>query len=247
MTFLNAVISKAGGRSYNQDSHGMQQHNGTFCCVVADGLGGHHGGGIASMLAVDSIIQSFHADTDLSPMALGKHFEKAQAEIIRHQRENEELSALRTTAVILIANHHSAIWGHIGDTRLYHVRDNRIRSRTKDHSVPQALVNAGDISIAEIRHHPDRNRLLQSLGSERIKPMVLSAPEPLQKGDAFLLCTDGFWEYVYDLEIETSFTQAHSPKEWLEKMELMLLRKADGEHDNYTGYGIWMNRKSLID
>ena len=106
---------------------------------------------------------------------------------------------MQTTAVSLIIQNDLALWGHIGDTRLYYFHDGNLQKQTSDHSVPQMLVNAGEIDDSQIRYHEDRNRLLRSLGSkETIKPNLEQSATTIYPGDAFLLCTDGFWEYVLE-------------------------------------------------
>ena len=93
-------------------------------------------------------------------------------------------------------------WGHVGDSRLYYFKNGRIVKRTLDHSVPQMLVAAGEIDEKEIRHHPDRNRLVRVMGMEWDEPKYqVSEPMPEEPGQAFLLCSDGFWENIEEEQI----------------------------------------------
>jgi PPM family protein phosphatase len=119
--------------------------------------------------------------------------------------------------------------------------EGRLQKQTSDHSVPQLLANAGEIDASDIRFHEDRNRLLRSIGSEdTFKPHLEQSPITLYSGDAFLLCTDGFWEYVFEAEMVEYLQQASSAATWLNTMELRLLARAPERNDNYSAIAITM-------
>lgn len=148
---------------------------------------------------------------------------------------------MRSTAVVLLLENAMACWAHVGDTRLYHFASGRIIFQTRDHSVPQTMVDAGDIRYDDIRHHEDRNRLTRSLGSDgKVRTTILDQPVAIAGGDAFLLCTDGFWEFVTETEMEATSAKSATPKRWLAGMEVILLRKAPASHDNYTATAIFV-------
>ena len=241
MRFITATMSKTGGRKQNQDYCCYSIKDQASCWVLADGLGGHRGGEIASKLASDKILESFEVNPEISSSALTKYLETAQAAVIKRQKEEPMFFSMRTTIVVLIADLQSAMWAHIGDSRLYHFRSGRIIFQTKDHSVPQAMADAGDIAPEEIRLHEDRNRLLRALGKEGdLRPVIKEEPVPLQNGDAFLLCTDGFWEYVTETEMEVDIARSNNPDEWLEKMELRIQERAKEGHDNYSAIAVFV-------
>ena len=247
--FSTAAISNQHGRRTNQDffDYGLINHRGYW--VVADGLGGHQGGEIASKLAVESIVNSFKRYQEISSVAIQKYFETAQNAIINQQKKIPVLSEMRTTIVLLLADPQFAIWGYAGDTRLYHFRGGRIIYQTKDHSVPQALANAGDIKPEEIRFHEDRHRLLRAMGQEdQFRPTITAEKKVLQNGDAFLLCTDGFWELVLENEMEYELTNLADPKTWLDRMQdrilVRSLKKPNKQHDNYTAVAIFVKSKN---
>ena len=147
---------------------------------------------------------------------------------------------MRTTLVMLISDGHVARWLHSGDSRLYRFRAGSIVDRTLDHSVPQTLVEAGRITAADIRHHPDRNRLLKSLGGAAAELGVPSPDVDVESGDAFLLASDGFWELVTEPEMEAELVRANGAAEWLHGMQLRLTeRLAAGEADNYSAIAVW--------
>jgi len=247
MRFITASISSRHKRARNEDYSGSCSNGDMGCWVVADGLGGHFGGDIASSLAVESILSAFQADRECSPATLFKYMELAHHAILARQVAEPELSDMRTTVVLLVADTFGAIWGHAGDSRLYHFRQGRIISQTKDHSVPQALVNAGDLKAEEIRFHEDRHRLLRALGQDGdFRPTILQERHPIKDGDAFLLCTDGFWEFVLEAEMEDTLAKGANPQGWLDLMEQKLLsrtnRDAGKEYDNYTTMAIFVQQ-----
>jgi serine/threonine protein phosphatase PrpC len=240
MSFIAEALSRMGGRELNEDSYGFLEMNRAACWVVADGLGGHRGGETASKVAVDAVLASFRAAPSFSIASLQTHLEAAQQAVLKAQKEQPTLSTMRTTIVILISDSQRALWAHVGDSRLYCIENGHIVSCTKDHSVVQAMVSAGEMPASRIRHHEDRNRLLRCLGNAEadFRPTILSEPRSLNSGIAFLLCTDGFWENVTESEIEVDFAKGDGAKDWLALMEGRLLERATDSDDNYTAIAI---------
>lgn len=244
ITFITAILTEKHQRRQNEDYADYLWLHGCGCWVVADGLGGHAGGEVASNLAVKTIISSFNSHREISVEAITGYLEAAQTVLRQRQQEEPRLSEMRTTIVLLVADARGARWGHVGDSRLYHFRQGRIISQTKDHSVSQALANAGEIKAAEVRFHEDRHRLLRVLGQEGLlRPTILKARQPLEIGDAFLLCTDGFWEMVLESEMESDLSEAATPQEWLNKMQSRILdrssREVGKQHDNFTAMPVF--------
>ena len=241
MKFNSATISRTGGRSENQDSYGYKSESDSGIWVVADGLGGHRGGEIASHVAVTAILDVWRPDAPLTTGTMATLVDAAQAAILEQQQTQPHLSSMRTTVVLLLAQGSEAVWAHVGDTRLYLFRESVITVQTLDHSVPQAMVAAGEITREQIRTHADRNRLLRAVGNpDEVKPTILGASQRIQHGDAFLLCTDGFWEYVTELEMAADLAAARTPQAWLERMEMRLVSKAKADNDNYTALALFI-------
>ena len=128
----------------------------------------------------------------------------------------------------------------MGDTRCYYLKNGCIYEQSLDHSIPQVEVGLGEITPEEIRFHVDRNKLLKVLGdTEELRIDQIREPVDIEPGDAFLLCTDGFWEYVYETEMEIDLIKSRSPKEWTEYMVKRLLLRPAAERDNFTVLAGW--------
>jgi serine/threonine protein phosphatase PrpC len=206
------------------------------CWVLADGLGGHHGGAAASRVAVDTVLAGFRENPEISSEALAGHIGRANQAVLEKQQSEPELQAMRTTVVALLASPEAAVWAHAGDSRLYRF-SGETWERTKDHSVPQRLADAGEIGQDQIRFHEDRNRLLRSLGSRaEAGSEIVQAERAPRLGDAFLLASDGFWEWLSEVEMAEDLRGSSNSKRWLEKMEARIKVRTDAppgaDHDN---------------
>lgn len=234
--FESAQISRRGGRETNQDAVWMGEATGWYCWALADGLGGMGGGELAAQAAVAAFAGVVGGE--LERMA-----EAAQSAVLAQQKAQPEFASMRTTLVVLVSDGRNARWMHCGDSRLYRFRGGRVVDQTLDHSVPQTLVDAGRIEPAEIRQHPDRNRLLRSLGSVEAGMEMSPAWRDVLEGDAYLLASDGFWEWITEREMETELAKAESAAAWLRGMELRVVErvvKLEGNSvDNYSAIAIW--------
>lgn len=243
-----AILSRRGGRPSNQDACGHWQSEQRLCCVVADGAGGHGGGDIASKLVVRHIIDQ----AALAPLARADEVQDllvdTNAQLRRHQPESDATRDMHSTVVALFVDLtcQEALWGHAGDSRLYFFRDGLILARTRDHSVVQAMVDAGLLAPEQMRKHPRRGELQSALGSQPEDLLVSSAtqPWPLKPRDAFLLCTDGLWEYIDEAEMCASLGEATDPGAWLATLEQLVVQHAaeSGKtgHDNFSGIAVWV-------
>lgn len=240
-TIQGIFLTDKGGRQENQDACVYAQawdESWVFC--AADGLGGHAGGRMAAQCAIRGAIDVVERKgfDGLSPTSLEDIFLGAQAEMVRTKENNPFFHDMRSTFVVLLIKGEMAQWGHVGDIRLYHLRHNDILSQTKDQSVPQMLATMGEIKPEEIRHHPDRSRLLQALGKpgETIKPVYSGKPEKLVDNDFFVLMSDGFWEWIDENILKKLYTQKDL-SDALALAETTLRQNVDGaepDYDNYT-------------
>ncbi|MFN7937686.1 MAG: protein phosphatase 2C domain-containing protein [Bryobacteraceae bacterium] len=240
MRFLTHTLSRGGGRDINQDAAEHSVAGELACWALADGLGGHGGGEEAARLATESVMHAFRSHAECSPSALLTYIEFARTAVNKRQDEQAMLSGMRTTLVVLVSDLRNALWAHVGDTRLYLFREGQLARQTLDHSVPQAMVDAKQIDARKIRNHEDRNRLLRSIGGrEEVRATIEEQPHALHPGDAFLLCTDGFWEYVTETAMEVDLAKSASPADWLRYMELRIRAAAPADQDNYSAIGVF--------
>lgn len=242
MKLSHTTLSNQGGRKVNEDdAKCLMLSDAQGCWVVADGLGGHGGGDVASKTAVNTIIEAYQNKPEFSAEQLDNMLSLAHQAILQGQQNIDRLSTMRSTVVVLMLQDALAWWAHVGDSRLYHFSHGHIVQQTKDHSVPQVMVDAGDISADAIRHHEDRNRLTRSLGNNgKLRTTVLEQAFPIDDGDVFLLCTDGFWEFVTEADMQASLSKSTTPTAWLIAMEQILLSHAPPSHDNYTATAIFV-------
>jgi len=234
-----ASVSRTGGRSANEDRAVCIERNGNYCFAVADGLGAHGKGGAAAEILTDVCERELRAEGEKGRDFLRRVFDTAQDEITAAQRTPSEM---RTTAVVLSVINGRFTWGHIGDSRLYWFRRGRLRKRTLDHSVPQMLVSARQIKETDIARHPDRNVLLKSMGDKWDSPYTcyeISGERRLSGNDAFLLCSDGFWEHLTADTIGRLLKGSGNAEEWLGSLLSAAESGLDAsEADNYTAVAV---------
>ena len=239
---LYDLLSNAGGRENNEDSVGMYQNEQEYCFVLADGLGGHGKGEVASRLAVETCVNVF-AREGAGEEVLSQSFDQAQQAILKGQKEDYHAQDMKTTLVLLHVGEKGIWWGHIGDSRLYYFKNKKLAERTLDHSVPQMLVAAGQIKEKQIRNHPDRNRLLRVLGIDWDAPKYQIGEMTAREGSqAFLLCSDGFWELIDEKKMQHCLKKATTPGQWLTLMEEIVNKNGQGKNmDNYSAVAVWLD------
>jgi serine/threonine protein phosphatase PrpC len=189
--------SRVGARTYNQDRVGHWSTGSALLMVLADGMGGHLNGEIAAQVALESIASAFRAEA--KPLLANPEqfvfqvIGRAHGNIISHAARNGLPESPRTTVVACVVQEGFAFWGHVGDSRLYLIRNGRIVTRTRDHTRVQQLIDAGRIREEAVASHPDRNKLLQCLGGEAPPRPEPTSVARLVKGDIVMLCSDGLW------------------------------------------------------
>jgi PPM family protein phosphatase len=234
MRIAFAAISDAGDQKENQDFHATKTFSdgsdGLF--VIADGLGGHRGGAVASQIAVKAIMDHKHRG---QPNWLEDAIQAANSAIAKKADEEIELSRMRTTIVALWIRNGEAFWANVGDSRLYVIRNHRIVEHTPDDTVAFVLFKTGEIGEDEIRGHPDRSKLLKTLGADdAVKVHLQAAGTRVKLGDRFLLCSDGLWECVRHDQIEDISRRNSVCADFVAALMSAAKRSATGEKDNIT-------------
>src|ERR1700716_186288 len=171
--------------------------------VVADGMGGYEGGQEASRLAVETLVAVYRDFGGDDPQAaLVEALQTAHEQIREYSFAHPELRGMGTTCTAAAIVQDELYYVHVGDTRLYLIRDGQLTRVTRDHSYVGRLVESGVISPEEAENHPQRNILTAALGTNPDLIMVSPAqPEPLRPDDVLLICSDGLWGQVRDSEI----------------------------------------------
>jgi serine/threonine protein phosphatase PrpC len=244
MTLDAFSLTKAGEREVNEDSVVVAPGPSLSCYAVADGLGAHGGGDVASQTAIGTVEALAAQEWEDSVAFLSRCFVEAQQAVLRKRIEHRHTMGMKTTlAALVVTPEFEAIWAHLGDTRLYHfpAKQPWKWTRTQDHSVPQALLSAGAIREKDIRFHQDRSKLLHALGmeGEDLYTTVCEAPVQLRPGDAFLLCSDGFWEWIAETQMLWLLAKTKTAEDWVLAMERHILSKGNGKGmDNYSAVAL---------
>jgi len=238
-----ASISQLGTRDNNEDRIFAAVTEGIALFAVADGLGGHGGGDVAAGIAIAQMENAFHSNCGDLEACIEQSFQSAQAAILEYCQLIGNRHGIKTTLTLLVvANDFRARWAHIGDSRLYYFPARRAKRyrRTLDHSVSQTLASRGEIKEKQIRFHEDRSFLLRALGEDMpCAEYDLGDETPLRQGDAILLCSDGFWEWIPEQLMIGGLKKAASANEWLGVMEQLILRAGNGQDmDNYSAIAI---------
>ncbi|MCM1039201.1 MAG: protein phosphatase 2C domain-containing protein [Ruminococcus sp.] len=235
-----------GGREYNEDSGMLGIADDCCYAVIADGLGGHGNGDIASQTAVSTIkecMQNLPEQKELTKEEIETWFHKANRKIVEMQTAE---CKMKTTLAFLYVDEKAgkANLAHLGDSRIYHFEGGRYVFCTFDHSVSRMAVLAGEIAWDDIRFHVDRNKLLKALGkAETVDAESEEIILDREKDHAFLLCTDGFWEYVTEEEMEKTLQMAESPADWLKRMRGYIEQRAGESNDNNSAIAIWVTKQ----
>ena len=248
MRLVTASLSDRGGRQRNEDALGDWSSERLYYCVLADGAGGHGGGDTASAIVVNSVLAELRYLTvaELPPTGqrLVNAIGHANANILEEQaRASAALKDMRSTAVLLAIDceRRTAAWAHCGDSRLYCFRDGHVSVQTHDHSLVQEMIDARLITPEEARHHPRRNVLLAALGARgELDIDGLDGTFTLFDRDAFLLCSDGLWEYVDEAYMSETLVQAATPDAWLGALAARVRMIAPASHDNFSALAVWI-------
>jgi protein phosphatase len=201
--------------------------------IVADGMGGHQAGEVASQMAVDIIRRRYYEQSQTKPLkALEQAFVDANRVI--HQASTEELSlrGMGTTATALLLVGNQVYFAHVGDSRLYRLYEGELSLITEDHTLIMEMLKSGLLSPEEARFHPHKNIITRALGTHpRVTIATSQALQPVRIGDHFILCSDGLYDLVEDGEIKMTVLSA-TPA--FACQQLITLARERGGYDNIS-------------
>ena len=235
MRFSVYQISRKGGSEKNEDRMGYCYTRDAGLFALADGMGGHPEGEMASQLALQTMAALFQRDarpTLSEPIRfLQDAIMAGHHQLLRYASEKGLIDTPRTTLVACILQGNAAYWAHCGDSRLYFVRGDKLIARTRDHSYSELQQTLS--TVVPINERYNRNVLFTCLGSPG-KPVVDTAgPLLLQKGDRVLLCSDGLWGTVDD-EVITQHLATHAIADAVPELVEEALRNGGPQCDNVT-------------
>ena len=235
MEILTSAFSDKGGRLHNEDNFEYNLKNNRGVWIVADGLGGMAGGELASGFVAEYIKNNTFALKSFNKESLLDLMNNVNRALIEEQKKLKMKKGMRTTVAAAFMEADSITSIHFGDSRFYYFRNHEILYQSRDHSMSQVAVDLGEIELKDIRFHEDRSCVLKVLGNDEIlKSKTQPFTEKIKPGDAFLLCTDGFWELTYEEEMIECLQRANTPQLWLENMLNILSGRMTDNSDNFT-------------
>jgi protein phosphatase len=247
---LGYIESQIGGRSENQDSAGFKDVALGSIIVVCDGMGGGNGGSTASRLAVQTVIDDISEAKDYhDPVEkLESAIKHANAVIYATGNADASLKGMGTTLTAILISKQSAVVAHVGDSRVYQLRGGKKVFRTNDHSMVFQMVKQGYITEEEARNHPQSNVILSALGiGEEVVPEIVELS--YNKGDRFVLCTDGFWGAMPEEEFVRHLSENNPINKILDSTANVVEsigRNSGNEYDNLTAAILEMNSNSIL-
>lgn len=240
-----ATCSECGQRSANEDALRAGRAGSTRYAVVSDGAGGHDRGAEASRRVVDHIeaalraAESAFASDHLTQALLSAHVELQLEQMGAHGRRRMHATVV---ALWIDTRHDRAVWSHVGDSRLYRFRYGVVDVVTADDSVVQRMLEGGILTPQQAQDHPMKNQLLAAVGmQDGVEPHTLADAVALDDGDAFLLCTDGWWGVLSDAEMTGTLAATDTPQAWLDAMRALIVARAAPGQDNFSAIAVWVS------
>jgi len=229
-------------RSQNEDAHWVfhvverntdSESSSRYIFVVADGLGGHRGGAVASRMAIKAVKEEFHAwHGGFANQMIDRAMHKANQTIFCVAQTDPELfQKMQTTMTVVALENDLMVVGHVGDCRLYRMRDEKVDQLTRDHTMASDMLQIKLISLEQASQHPGRHQLTRSVGGDPFMRADIYRYET-QPGDTYLLCSDGLWSEITPEEVHAALLERDICKECEKLVRLALSR---GAPDNITG------------
>lgn len=230
---MAAITHMGNVRENNEDAYYLDTEAGKLF-AIADGMGGHKAGEVASQMAIEKVLDIFKRQPvkhdEIIP-AIGKAFEEASEAIDQKSKTNAEFEGMGTTLTMVYADSEILYVGHIGDSRAYLIGEEGIKPITKDHTLVSELVRNGTITEAEAKNHPQRNVIMKALGSG-CKAIPDIREIEAEADSIIVICSDGLTDLVDDQEIEADFKREPELTQALKSLKDLALSR--GGHDNIT-------------
>ncbi len=233
-----AYMSEQGGRSVNEDSVMVEHTEESILLTIADGLGAHGGGDIASKVASDVAKKEFMKITKPNPKNITEIFQIINDAIVDEQSDEVKM---KTTLACVLCRYKWIYAAHLGDTRIYTFKNNKEINFTADHSVAYEEVMKNHGTLDDIRRNPNRNILKNALGVSKLSPPDIFK-QKIKNNLSVLICSDGFWEYVNEDEMLETLTNTTNSHDWLNAMLKCHSEKSDIFNDNYSAVCLRITR-----
>ncbi len=238
-----AKVSAVGDRQDNQDRAAIIAHERAALMLVFDGMGGHSDGARAAETALAVVSELFRKQPlpVLDPQGfLYSAMARAHDEVVALGTELAADFRPRATGAACLVQESGSWWCHVGDSRIYHMRNGWLVTRSRDHSHVEVLIQEGAITEAEALDHPMRNFVECCLGGDSPVPdMTVTRKQRLQRGDVLLACSDGLWSGIPDEEMARIATRTDQPVgENLKTLSIKALTINSPYSDNTTGVAL---------
>ncbi|MBU9720398.1 MULTISPECIES: Stp1/IreP family PP2C-type Ser/Thr phosphatase [Bacillaceae] len=236
---MDAVFRTDTGqiRPHNEDDGAFSiDQYGQVLALVADGMGGHQAGDVASKMTKDFLLQKWEDNTTIfSPKEaeewLTESIQEVNAHLFNHAKENIQCEGMGTTLVVAICNEQFVTVAHVGDSRIYLKTTEGMKQMTADHSLVGELVRSGQITETEAMHHPRKNVILRALGTEESIKVDVNTID-WDPGSYLLLCSDGLTDKLNDQDINEELDKSESLEEIVDR--LIEIANERGGEDNVT-------------
>lgn len=235
-------LTSVGDRKINQDCVVNKVTNDYALFVVADGLGGHHAGEKASLYFCQGLFQQASKYTVLlkktkqiaeKKQVIQQWLTAAVGDMTQLFSGDAKAIDSHTTCAVLYLDASMTVTAHCGDSRIYRLNEKKVLWRTKDHSLIQQQLNEGKITEAEMGLHPEQNQLTRSINIQKNHQAEINIYSPIEKNETFILCTDGFWEFIKEKDL-LELAAIGFGLDRLRKMVKMMHLRAQGRGDNLT-------------
>ena len=223
-------------REHNEDNVIILNNDkGEYLLAVADGMGGHKSGEVASAIVINHLTEEFSnldsiGDKDSAVEFLRNIVTEMNQKIFEYTKENPDSKGMGTTFVCAIKTNDYLLYGNIGDSSGFVIKNHKIHKVTKDHTLVNLLVSTGELTPEEAKYHPRKNVLMRALGANN--PIDIDIFDVDVKNDGILLCSDGLTNMITEEQIERVLNEEATAQEAVEK----LIRKANarGGNDNIS-------------